>query len=154
MGLSVILDSGVWLGQTQWSWDLLQQPWPLAQALARVLVPIVLALLVVQLSARVLRAAFPESVAIRRIQRVWSWVIWGAIVLWLTGLLPLMMTEMEQVSWRLGGTKVSLRTLVEGALSVVVVLLLTLIGLAMYLAVALLRRRLAPWHGASGAAEP
>lgn len=35
-----------------------------------------------------------------------------------------------------------------------VVLLLTLIGLAMYLAVALLRRRLAPWHGASGAAEP
>lgn len=126
MNPELLFDSGLWLGQTRWSWDLLHQPWALAQALARLLVPVLLALVVVQVSARVLRAAFPESQAIKRVQRVWSWVIWGAIVLWVTGLLPLLLQEMESITWRLGGDKVSLRTLVEGALSVVVVLLVTL----------------------------
>jgi small-conductance mechanosensitive channel len=122
----VIFDSGLWLGQTRWTWDLVHQPAALAEALLRLAVPIVLALLVVQGSARVLRAAFPESLLIKRVQRVWSWVIWGGIVLWLTGLMPMLLDEMEAISWRLGGVKVTLRTLVEGALSVLVVLLMTL----------------------------
>ncbi len=126
MQSDVIFDSGLWLGQTRWTWDLLQQPAALVEALLRVVLPIVLALLVVQGSARVLRAAFPESKAVQRVQRVWSWVIWGAIVLWLTGLLPLLLQEMEDIQWRLGGVKVSLRTMVEGALSVVAVMLITL----------------------------
>ena len=126
MQSDVIFDSGLWLGQTRWTWDLLQQPAALVEALLRVALPIVLALLVVQGSARVLRAAFPESKAVQRVQRVWSWVIWGAIVLWLTGLLPLLLQEMEDIQWRLGGVKVSLRTMVEGALSVVAVMLITL----------------------------
>lgn len=122
----VIFDSGLWLGQTRWTWDLVHQPAALAEALLRLAVPIVLALLVVQGSARVLRAAFPESLLIKRVQRVWSWVIWGGIVLWLTGLMPMLLDETEAISWRLGGVKVTLRTLVEGALSVLVVLLMTL----------------------------
>lgn len=126
MQSKVIFDSGLWLGQTRWTWDLLQQPAALVEALMRVAVPIVLALLVVQGSARVLRAAFPASQAVQRAQRVWSWVIWGAIVLWLTGLLPLLLQEMDDIQWRLGGVKVSLRTMVEGALSVVAVMLITL----------------------------
>lgn len=91
MRSEAIFDSGLWLGQTQWTWDLLQQPAALLEALLRLGLPIVLALLVVQGSARVLRAAFPESILVKRLQRVWSWVIWGAIVLWLTGLLPLLL---------------------------------------------------------------
>ncbi|MBU6195083.1 MAG: mechanosensitive ion channel [Burkholderiales bacterium] len=122
----VIFDSGLWLGQTQWTWDLLQQPAALLEALLRLGFPLVLALLVVQGSARVLRAAFPDSPMVKRLQRVWSWVIWGGIVLWLTGLLPLLLQEMDDIQWRLGGVKVSLRTMVEGALSVVAVLLITL----------------------------
>ncbi|MFM8345287.1 MAG: mechanosensitive ion channel family protein [Betaproteobacteria bacterium] len=126
MRSEAIFDSGLWLGQTQWTWDLLEQPAALLEALLRLGLPIVLALLVVQGSARVLRAAFPESVLVKRLQRVWSWVIWGAIVLWLTGLLPLLLQEMDAIQWHLGGVKVSLRTLLEGALSVVAVLLITL----------------------------
>jgi small-conductance mechanosensitive channel len=122
----VIFDSGLWLGQTRWTWDLLQQPAALAEAVLRLAVPIILALLVVQGSARVLRAAFPESVLVKRLQRVWSWVIWGGIVLWLTGALPLLLHEMDEISWRLGGVKVSLRTMVEGAVSVLAVLVATL----------------------------
>lgn len=126
MRSEVILNSAVWLGQTQWSWDLLQQPADLLEAMLRLGLPIVVALLVVQGSTRVLRAAFPDSVVVKRVQRVWSWVIWGAIVLWLTGLLPLLLQEMDEIQWRLGGVKVSLRTMVEGALSLVAVLLITL----------------------------
>jgi small-conductance mechanosensitive channel len=122
----VIFDSGLWLGKTQWTWDLLQQPAALLEAVLRLGVPIVVALLLVQGSARVLRAAFPDSLLVKRLQRVWSWVIWGGIVLWLTGLLPLLLQEMDEIHWRLGGVKVSLRTMVEGALSVVAVLLITL----------------------------
>ena len=66
MQSDVIFDSGLWLGQTRWTWDLLQQPAALVEALLRVALPIVLALLVVQGSARVLRAAFPESKASKR----------------------------------------------------------------------------------------
>lgn len=126
MLVDVILDSGFWLGQTRWSWDLLDRPVALAEAVLRLAVPILLALLVVQGSARVLRVAFPDSVVVKRLQRVWSWVIWGGIVLWLTGLLPLLLQEMDEISWRLGGAKVTLRTLVEGAVSVLAVLLATL----------------------------
>ena len=74
MRSEAIFDSGLWLGQTQWTWDLLQQPAALLEALLRLGLPIVLALLVVQGSARVLRAAFPESILVKRLQRVWSWV--------------------------------------------------------------------------------
>lgn len=126
VGTEVWAAGGLLLGQTRWTWELLQQPAALAQAVLRLLVPIVLALVLVQVSARVLRAAFPQSEVVRRLQRVWSWVIWGAIVLWLTGLLPLMLDEMEAIHWRLGGVQVTLRTMVEGALSVIVVLLVTL----------------------------
>ncbi|NBU49358.1 MAG: mechanosensitive ion channel protein [Betaproteobacteria bacterium] len=126
MRTELIFDSGLWLGQTRWTWELLHQPAALLEALLSLAVPIVLALLVVQGSARVLRAAFPDSRAIKRVQRVWSWVIWGGIVLWLTGLLPLLLQEMDEIHWRLGGVKVSLRTMVEGALSLVAVLLVTL----------------------------
>ena len=126
MRTELIFDSGLWLGQTRWTWELLHQPAALLEALLSLAVPIVLALLVVQGSARVLRAAFPDSRAIKRVQRVWSWVIWGGIVLWLTGLLPLLLQGMDEIHWRLGGVKVSLRTMVEGALSLVAVLLVTL----------------------------
>lgn len=126
MQSDVIFDSGLWLGQTRWTWDLLQQPAALLEAVLRLALPIILALLVVQGSARVLRAAFPDSLVVKRLQRVWSWVIWGGIVLWLTGLLPLLLQEMDDIHWRLGGVKVSLRTIIEGALSVVAVLLVTL----------------------------
>ena len=109
----------------KWSAELLQQPQALAEALLRALWPVLLALVVVRGSAHVLRAAFPHSVLVRRVQQVWSWGIWIAIVLWITGLLPWMVEQMEAVHWRLGGTRVSLMTVLEAAVSVVVVMLLT-----------------------------
>lgn len=109
----------------QWSAELLQQPAALLQAVLRTVIPVLLALVVVRGSAHVLRAAFPDSQLVRRLQQVWSWGIWMAIALWVTGLLPWMAEQMEAVHWRLGGTRVSLMTVLEAAVSIVVVMLLT-----------------------------
>jgi small-conductance mechanosensitive channel len=100
--------------------------WILAktQALAvfQVAVPILASLVIIRVAVRVLRRAFPQSHAVRVIERTISWLVWIMLVLWITGLLPLILTEMQDIRWTLGGADVSLRSLVEGALSAVLVL--------------------------------
>ncbi len=91
-------------------------------ALLHLAVPILASLVVIRVAVRVLRVAFPSSQAVRLLERTLSWLVWGALVLWVTGLLPLLLQEMEGVHWKLAGVDVSLRSLVEGALSAVVVL--------------------------------
>jgi small-conductance mechanosensitive channel len=90
--------------------------------LLQVAVPILLSLAVIRVGVRVLRVAFPSSQAVRMIERTLSWLVWGAMVLWVTGLLPVVLNELEAVQWKLGGANVSLRSLIEGALSAVVVM--------------------------------
>jgi small-conductance mechanosensitive channel len=43
-----------------------------------------------------------------------------------TGLLPLLLAELDQITWKIGGTTLSVRNLLEGAISAVLVLMLTL----------------------------
>jgi small-conductance mechanosensitive channel len=95
-------------------------------ALLQLAVPILASLVVIRIAVRVLRVAFPNSQAVRVLERTLSWLVWGALVLWLTGLLPRMLTEFEAIHWKLGGADVSLRSLIEGALSAVVVLVVML----------------------------
>jgi len=94
--------------------------------LLRLAVPILAGLLVIRVSVQVLHTAFPTSALVRGLERTVSWLVWGGLVLWLTGLLPLLIEEMESLHWRVGGASVSLLTLVQGALSAGAVLLLVL----------------------------
>lgn len=103
---------------------LLALDWPLA--VFRLAVPILLSLLVIRLGVRVLRVAFPRSTLVRAAERWLSWIAWGGAVLWITGLLPVVLQELEAIHWKLGGTQVSLRSLIEGALSAGLVLVLAL----------------------------
>jgi small-conductance mechanosensitive channel len=48
------------------------------------------------------------------------------VVLWISGLLPVLEGVLESVHWRFGGARVSLMTVLEAAVSVVMVLLVTL----------------------------
>jgi small-conductance mechanosensitive channel len=89
-------------------------------------VPVLISLVLIRVTVRVLHVAFPESALVKALQRTLSWGIWLATVLWITGLLPVVLVEMESVSWKIGGTPVSLRSLVEGTLSAVAVLLVAL----------------------------
>jgi small-conductance mechanosensitive channel len=95
-------------------------------AVFRVAIPVLLSLALIRIGVRVLRVAFPESVAVRAVERSISWFVWGLLVMWITGLLPLVMTELELVHWKVGGVDVSLRSLLEGAISAVAVMVLML----------------------------
>ena len=91
-------------------------------ALLHLAVPILASLVVIRVAVRVLRVAFPSSQVVRLLERTLSWLVWGVLVLWVTGLLPLLLQELDAIHWKLAGTDVSLRSLIEGALSAVVVL--------------------------------
>ncbi len=95
-------------------------------AVLKLAVPVLGSLALIRVSARVLHQAFPASAVVRSLERSVSWLVWGALVLWLTGLLPRLLAEMDDVHWRLGGSDLSLRTMVEGALSALAVMLLML----------------------------
>jgi small-conductance mechanosensitive channel len=95
-------------------------------AVFRLVVPVLLSLVVIRLTVRVLRVAFPDSHLMRVVERSVSWIAWGAVVLWITGVLPLVMTELDQIQWKIGSTKISVRNLIEGALTAVLVLVLAL----------------------------
>ena len=95
-------------------------------ALMRVAIPVLVSLAVIRLTVRVLQLAFPASRAIRVVERTVSWVAWIGMVLWVTGVLPMVMQDLETISWKIGSTRISLRNLVEGTLSAVSVLMLAL----------------------------
>jgi small-conductance mechanosensitive channel len=95
-------------------------------AVFRLAVPILLSLLVIRLGVRVLRVAFPQSQLVRVIERTLSWLVWIWLVLWVTGLLPAVLAEMEAVRWKVGGASVNLRSVIEGALTTGAVLVIVL----------------------------
>jgi small-conductance mechanosensitive channel len=95
-------------------------------AVFRLAVPILASLLVIRVAVRVLQVAFPQSQAVRVVERTVSWLVWIALVLWITGLLPLLLEELESLHWKVGGADLSLRSLLEGALSAAVVLVAAL----------------------------
>jgi small-conductance mechanosensitive channel len=95
-------------------------------ALFKIVIPVLLSFAVIRLSARVLTAAFPNSRVMRVAERLISWLAWLAVVGWITGLLPVLLDELDGIQWKLGGAKVSVRNLIEGALSAGFVLVLVL----------------------------
>ncbi|HIV73053.1 MAG TPA: mechanosensitive ion channel [Candidatus Aquabacterium excrementipullorum] len=95
-------------------------------AVFRLVLPILFSLAIIRLTVKVLRAAFPASNTVKAIERTVSWLAWIGSVLWITGILPLIQDEMASITLHIGASKISLRSLVEGTLSAVLVLILTL----------------------------
>ncbi len=95
-------------------------------AVFRLAIPILMSLAAIRLVVRVLSASFPGSGWLRRTERSLSWLAWIAMVLWVTGILPLMLQAMEEVQWKMGATQLSLRNVVEGSLISGVVMMLAL----------------------------
>jgi small-conductance mechanosensitive channel len=95
-------------------------------AVFRLAVPVLLSLVIIRVGVRVLRVAFPASRVVRIVERTLSWLVWIGLVLWLTGLLPLLLQYLETVRWKAAGGELSLRNLIEAALSAVVVMVLVL----------------------------
>jgi small-conductance mechanosensitive channel len=95
-------------------------------AVFKLVVPILLSLAVIRLMGRVLQRAFPNSQLMRIFERSLSWLIWAAVVMWITGLLPLILQELDSITWKFGATQVTVRNLLEGLVTAVLVLVLAL----------------------------
>ena len=95
-------------------------------AVFKLAVPILLSLVVIRLSVRVLGVTFPGLRWVRVVERSISWLAWIAVVLWVTGLLPLLMDAMGEVQWKVGSARISLRNVVEGTLTAGLVMVLAL----------------------------
>lgn len=100
--------------------------WGLAPALFKLALPVLVSLAVIRVIARVLRAAWPDSAPIRLVERIGSWLMWLGAVLWITGLLPVILDELDDIGWKFGTVKLTLRNLIEGGLTAALVLVVAL----------------------------
>jgi len=95
-------------------------------ALFKIAVPVLVSLLVIRLGVKVLQAAFEEKPWVRLLEHTISWLAWLCMVLWVTGLLPVVLNELDLITWKVGGTTLSVRNMLEGALTAAAVLIFTL----------------------------
>ena len=95
-------------------------------AVFKVAIPVLVSLVVIRLGVKVLQVAFMAAPWVRALERTISWAAWGAMVLWVSGLLPVVLTELDDIHWKLGASTLSLRTLLEGALTAGAVMIVVL----------------------------
>lgn len=98
----------------------------MALAAFKVAIPVLVALVVIRIGVKVLQVAYPDAAWVRPIERSISWLAWLGMVLWVTGLLPLVLDELDQIHWKVGGATLSVRTMIEGAVTAGAVLLIAL----------------------------
>jgi small-conductance mechanosensitive channel len=97
-----------------------------ALVMFEILLPVCTSLAAIRLGVKVLQAAFAGAPFVRALERTISWLAWGGVVLWVTGILPLVLSELDQIHWKVGATVLSVRTLLEGALTACAVLIVVL----------------------------
>ena len=95
-------------------------------AVFKLVIPILMSLAAIRLTGRVLRSAFPGSAAMLAFERSVSWIAWIAVAMWITGVLPLILQELDDIHWKFGTTQVSVRNVIEGAVTAVIVLIAAL----------------------------
>ena len=95
-------------------------------AVFKVAIPVLLSLLVIRVGVKVLQVAFGAAPWVKLLEHSISWLAWAAMVLWVSGLLPVVLNELDQISWKVGGSTLSVRTMLEGSLTAGLVLIITL----------------------------
>ena len=95
-------------------------------AVFKVAIPVLLSLAVIRMGVKVLQVAFKNSPWVRALERSISWLAWLAMLLWVSGLLPVILEELDGIKWKMGATTLSVRNMIEGALTAGVVILITL----------------------------
>jgi small-conductance mechanosensitive channel len=94
--------------------------------LFKIAIPVLVSLAVIRFGVKVLQAAFKTSPLVRLLEQTISWTAWIAMVLWVSGLLPILLEELDQITWKVGSSKISVLTMIQGALSAGVVLIVAL----------------------------
>ena len=99
---------------------------PLRFSLFRLALAAIFALLVIRALVKILRLTFKEWRWARVLERTVSWVIWIGVVLWISGLLPLLLQQLDEMQIRVGSFKTSVLGLLFAPVTVVMALLLSL----------------------------
>ena len=95
-------------------------------AIFEVAIPVLMSLVVIRVGVKVLQAAFAAVRWVRILERTISWIAWLVMVLWVSGLLPVVFNELDQITWKIGATTLSVRSMLEGLLTAGVVLIIVL----------------------------
>ena len=94
--------------------------------LFKIAIPVLVSLAVIRFGVKVLQVAFKTSPVVRLLEQSISWTAWIAMVLWVSGLLPILLDELDQITWKVGNAKLSVLTMIQGVLSAGVVLIVAL----------------------------
>jgi small-conductance mechanosensitive channel len=95
-------------------------------AVFKVAVPVLLSLVVIRIIVKVLQAAFKNAPLVRALERTFSWAAWLFMVVWVSGLLPVMLDELDSIKWKIGSSTVSVRNMLEGAVTASIVIIIAL----------------------------
>ena len=95
-------------------------------AVFKVAIPVLVSLVVIRVGVKVLRVALASAPWVRALEHSISWIAWLGMVLWVSGLLPVVLNELDAITWTMGSSTISLRTMIEGALTASAVLILAL----------------------------
>jgi small-conductance mechanosensitive channel len=109
----------------------------------RLVFPFIFALLSINVSVKVLAFAFHKSVWFASVRRLIVWVVWVLVAAWFSGILTLVMAELDEMKWVIGGHQVALGDLLSGALTA-----FGLVAVALWLSAAVDARLLSNASGA------
>jgi small-conductance mechanosensitive channel len=94
--------------------------------LLRLFVPLLISLLLVRIFFYLLRHVFARGSSVRAFERTIAVLVWGALVLHVSGLLPEVIDYLDNVGFYLGRQKLTLWQLLQGLFWVVITLLAAL----------------------------
>ena len=73
-------------------------------AVLRIAIPVLMSLLVIRVGVKVLQATFEQARWVKPLEQTISWGAWLAVVLWVSGLLPVILNELSDITWTVGGS--------------------------------------------------
>jgi small-conductance mechanosensitive channel len=91
--------------------------------LLRLFVPLLVSLLLVRLFFYLLRHVLPQGSIARTFEHAIAVLVWGGLVLYVSGLLPDVIDLLDDVSFRLGTQKLTLWLMLQGVFWIVITLL-------------------------------
>jgi small-conductance mechanosensitive channel len=91
--------------------------------LLRLFVPLLVSLLLVRIFFYLLRRVFPPGSIVRSFEKTIAVLVWGALVLHVSGVLPDVIDYLDEITFHLGKQKLTLWLLLQGLFWVVITLL-------------------------------
>jgi small-conductance mechanosensitive channel len=91
-----------------------------------IMVPLLVSFAIVRIAVLMLRQAFAPSGWIDAVGRIIGWVVWTGFALHITGLAPDLLKFLDDLDFSIGKQRISLLLILQGALSVLVTMLLAM----------------------------